>query len=150
MIDSGFLLLLIHAAVTWLMTGVILVVQLVHYPLFAYADRDRFSTMIVAHGKRMGWIAVPAMVAEGLTAAWLVALPPAQVAPPLLWIAFALLVVIWLTTAALIVPVHRRLLLFGFDEHFHRRLVSLNTIRTVAWSLRALLLLVIVLRVLQP
>ena len=47
---------------------------------------------------------------------------------------------IWISTATLQVPQHRRLER-GFDPSAHRTLVLTNWVRVVAWSLRALLVL---------
>jgi hypothetical protein len=56
------------------------------------------------------------------------------------WVACGLVGIIWLSTAFLQVPMRRRLAA-GFDDDAHRRLVSLNWIRTTAWSVRGLLAL---------
>ena len=57
-----------------------------------------------------------------------------------LWMGLFLLLVIWLSTALLQVPCHNRLV-NGFDPKIHHRLVKTNWIRTVAWSLRAIIAL---------
>ena len=49
------------------------------------------------------------------------------------WIGFALVGIIWITTALLQVPMHGRLAR-GFSQAAHRRRVSSNWIRTIAWS----------------
>jgi hypothetical protein len=46
-----------------------------------------------------------------------------------------LLVAIWSSTLLFFAPLHMRLST-GFDPAVHRRLVSTNWLRTVAWSLR--------------
>ena len=56
------------------------------------------------------------------------------------WAGLALLAVIWLSTALVQVPLHRRLQ-GGFDAAAHRRLVRTNWLRTAAWTLRAALAL---------
>ena len=53
-------------------------------------------------------------------------------------IGMILLAIIWITTFGLSVPAHTRLA-DGFDPAAHARLVSTNWIRTVGWTLRALL-----------
>ena len=52
----------------------------------------------------------------------------------------ALLAAVWMSTALLQVPCHRKLAR-GFDPDVARRLVSSNWIRTVCWSLRLLVAL---------
>jgi hypothetical protein len=56
----------------------------------------------------------------------------------LAWSGLALLGVIWLCTGLIQVPLHQRLEK-GFDAVSHRRLVTGNWIRTIAWSLRGLI-----------
>ena len=55
-------------------------------------------------------------------------------------LAVTLMIVIWVATIALSVPCHEKLSL-GFDASAHRRLVLTNWIRTIAWTLRGLLIL---------
>lgn len=138
-------LLLLHAALTWFLTGLIWIVQLVHYPLFAHVDRARFTAFEAEHCRRISWIVMPAMLSELATGVWLVAEPPAALASAWAWVGLALLAVIWGSTAHFSVPCHR-VLERGFDERAHRRLVATNWIRTLAWSARALLCAAMLLR----
>ncbi|MBK9385903.1 MAG: hypothetical protein IPN34_13920 [Planctomycetes bacterium] len=131
-------LLLLHAASTWFLTGLIWIVQLVHYPLFAYVERARFTAFEAEHCRRISWIVMPTMLLELATAAWLVVAPPAALPLAWSWTGLALLAVIWGSTALFSVPCHR-VLERGFDERAHRRLVATNWVRTLAWSARALL-----------
>ena len=59
-----------------------------------------------------------------------------------LWLAAALLGIIWLSTFLLQVPAHQKLT-SGFDERIHRRLVATNWLRTFAWTARSTLLCVV-------
>ena len=52
----------------------------------------------------------------------------------------ALLVVLWISTFALQVPLHAQLAQ-GFDADAHTQLVRSNWIRTIAWTARGILLL---------
>ncbi len=146
---SDLRVLIVHLAATWFMTGVIWAVQLVHYPLFAFADRARFGVMAAAHGERITWIVGPAMLVELATALWLLARPPGGVSRPLLVAGLALLAVIWASTALLQGPDNGRLAA-GFDPAIHARLVTTNWIRTVAWTLRALLVSTLLAQAIRP
>lgn len=132
------MLLLLHAASTLYLAGLIWFVQVVHYPLMRYADAGRFSEFERAHVRRTGWIVGPAMLTEGITALYLVWNPPARAAPGTVWIGLGLLAIVWTSTALLQVPCHRRLER-GFDAAIHRKLVRGNWVRTVGWSLRSVL-----------
>jgi hypothetical protein len=130
--------LVAQAAATWFLTGLIWIVQVVHYPLFAMADRAAYPAFAAAHGRLITLVVGPPMLIEAALAAWLVVERPAAV--PAWWAAagLGLVVVIWVSTAALQVPMHARLS-GGFDAHALHLLVSTNWIRTAAWSLRAIL-----------
>lgn len=122
------------------MFGVILIVQVVHYPLFDLVGSGTYPAYQAAHMRRITWIVLPAMTLELATAVWLVwdplpALPAWQA-----WAGLTLVGVIWASTGLLQVPLHDTLTQ-RFDAEAHRRLVHTNWIRTLAWTLRAGLVL---------
>lgn len=131
-------LLLLHAASTLFMAGLIWFVQCVHYPLFARVGDAEFRPYHAAHTSRTTTIVLPTMLIEVTCAIGLwVRLPePAQRG----WatLGLVLLGLIWGATALLQIPAHRALSR-GFDRVQHRRLVLSNWIRTIGWSLRALI-----------
>lgn len=126
---------LAHLVSTLLMAGVIVYVQVVHYPLMSRVGPDKFVDYERAHTSRTGLVVIPLMLVELGTALWLVAVPPAPDLRITAWIGAGLLAVIWLSTATLQAPAHGRLTR-GFDAHVHRRLVVSNWARTVAWVAR--------------
>lgn len=136
----SLLLLLSHFAATLFMLGVIWFVQVVHYPLFAKTGHAEFSVYEQQHTALTTWVVAPPMLLELLTAVLLFWCKPTGVSTGQLSIGLALLVVIWLSTVLIQVPCHDRLSQ-SFDAAVHRRLVVSNWIRTIAWSLRALLVL---------
>lgn len=136
--SAATLLLLVHAAATWFLAGLIWVVQLVHYPLFDHVERSRFADFERLHAARITWIVGPAMALELGSGLWLLAVAPAGSARVLLTLGAGLLALLVVCTACVQVPCHRRLEQ-GFDAAVHRRLVSTNWWRTAAWSARALL-----------
>lgn len=131
-------MLIVNAAATWFMAGVIWIVQMVHYPLFARVGAPGFPGYHAAHGGRISRIVGPAMLTEAATALVIALAPPDGVAPWTAWTGVALVGVLWLATAALAIPQHRRLA-SGFDPHAHARLVAGNWVRTAAWSARGVL-----------
>lgn len=133
---SSHALVLTHAVATLFMAGVIWVVQLVHYPLFAGVGAEGFAAYEAAHQTRITWLVLPAMGVELLTALALVWMRPASVPAWMVWAGGALLAVIWLSTAFVQVPLHGTLSQ-GFDASAHTRLVLSNWLRTLAWTLRA-------------
>ena len=132
-----------HLVGTLGMFGVILFVQIVHYPLMARVGRENSAGYAKAHTDRTGLVVIPLMLAE-LLAAVLIWTDPPDAAPPLAAPAGLLaLAGIWLVTFTVSVPCHRALL-GGFDEAAHRRLVRSNWIRTVLWGVRVPLALLLI------
>jgi hypothetical protein len=80
-------------------------------------------------------VVLPAMLAEGTAAAWLVIRRPAAVPAWLPWVAGLLLLGVWGSTFLLQVPCHDRLSA-SWDEAVHARLVATNWLRTILWTLR--------------
>jgi uncharacterized membrane protein len=145
---SPLALLVGHAAATWFMTGVIWIVQVVHYPLFSYADRATYSGFADAHGRLITLIVGPAMLVELVTALLLLADRPTALSARAAWAGVALIGVIWASTVFLQVPMHGQLAQ-GYDARAHAWLVGTNWIRTIAWTARSLLVGWVVLRALQ-
>jgi hypothetical protein len=127
--------LLLHGAATLAMVGLIWFVQIVHYPLFAQVGRDHFAQYEWLHQARTAQVVGPLMLTEAITATLLLLSDLTPAARNLAWIGMALLVVIWLSTAFLQVPLHRQLAA-GYDSQSAARLVRSNWLRTIAWTLR--------------
>jgi hypothetical protein len=126
-----------HALVTFFMTGLIWFVQVVHYPLFDRVGKADFASYEQQNTRRTTWVVAGPMLLElGLSAvlAW-------SPGGTLAWCGLALLGIIWLSTAVCQVPMHCRLEQ-GFDRAAYRSLVRGNWVRTIAWSLRGVLAVV--------
>lgn len=134
------MLVVIHAALTWMMTGLIWFVQLVHYPLLARVGRESFVDYEREHCTRTGWIAGPLMVAEAAAAGLLLfRSSSAGLSQALVAQAGALLLgLIWMSTFLIQSPAHGRLC-DGFDAGEQRSLVEGNWLRTLLWSVRSAL-----------
>jgi hypothetical protein len=132
--------LLSHVASTVYMVGLICFVQVVHYPLMGAIGDSEFSAYEQRHMSLTTWVVAPPMLVEAATALLLFWFRPTGVSIGFVWAGVVLLAIIWLSTAFLQVPCHETLS-NGFDADVHRRLVSTNWIRVVAWSLRGLLVL---------
>jgi hypothetical protein len=117
------------------MTGVIVFVQVVHYPLMAVVGRDRYREYQEVHMRRTPWVVLPAMGLELGAALGLAATRPGTSDVSLALVGVALLGVIWLSTVVVQAPFHGRLA-DGFDPDLHRRLVRSNWVRTAAWGAR--------------
>lgn len=139
-IDLLWALLLIHAAATWTLVGVIWVMQLVHYPLFALVGESQFREYERRHQRAITWIVAPTMLIELLSAVALVLLATEGWAW-LAWTGLGLVGVNALTTGLVQGPLHSRLER-GFDPALHKRLMTSNWVRTAAWTLRGAITLI--------
>jgi hypothetical protein len=132
------LLLILHGAATWFMTGVIWLVQVVHYPLLRRVGLAETGSYIESHLRRVSLVVIPGMVLEAITAVLLLFTGLAGLPSALPGVGLALVVLIWLSTAMLQMPAHHRLLA-GHNPAALERLIRTNWIRTVLWSIRAVL-----------
>ncbi len=126
-------LLLVNAAATWVMVGVILFVHRVHYPLFDRYARDDYAATEAAHQSRTTAVVFPPMLLELLSSLGLLAEVPAGVPAWQPWLGATLVGVWGFSTALVQVPLHARLEA-GFDAAVHRRLVVTNRVRVLAWT----------------
>jgi hypothetical protein len=125
----------LHLVATLFMTGVIVFVQVVHYPLMRHVGAAEFIGYERQHTLRTGWVVVPPMVVELACSLWIAAMSMGSGEAPVAFTGVALLGVIWVSTGLLQGPAHGRLIR-GFDPAVHRRLLLTNWIRTVAWLAR--------------
>jgi hypothetical protein len=137
-VTPSALLLYTHAASTLTMTGIIWLIQIVHYPLFAAVGSDDFPAYATAHNRLITTLVGPLMITEAVCAVCLVLQWGSGLPSYLAWTGLGLLAIIWISTFTLQVPQHS-ILLGGFDVDAHRRLVSSNWIRTMTWTIRGLL-----------
>jgi len=142
-------ILIANVLATGFMTGLIWFVQVVHYPLFAAVGNAEFAAYSRSHQALTTLVVGPAMLVEAATAALLILARPAGVPQWMAWAGVALVAVIWASTALLQVPAHGRLSA-GFNAETGAFLVTTNWIRTIAWSLRALLAGAMLLVALRP
>ena len=125
-------LLLVHAAATLMMTGLVLFVAVVHYPLMAAVGAGEFVEYERRHVARTTWVVAPLMLVEAGCVAGVVLAGAGWAA----WVGAGLLGVCWGVTFGLNVPQHGRLAA-GFDGNVHRGLVRAHWIRTAAWCGRS-------------
>lgn len=137
------------------MTGLIWTIQVVHYPIFDAVDAapaadgtpigwQRFAGR---HTRTISYVVGPFMVVEGVTGIWLALDPPGSGNEALSLVALVLMGVCYGTTAFVSAPLHGQLAA-RYDVALHRRLMRTNMIRTIGWTLRAVVLTAIAFRVL--
>lgn len=135
--------LVVSAAATWAMAGVIWTMQLVHYPQLGELSALRPATAAANHQRRITWVVGPLMAAEGVTALMLLFARPSTMSTASAWAAAALLGLALASTVLVQVPHHGRLSA-GHDDGLVRDLIRFNWIRTAAWTMRAVLLAAVI------
>lgn len=131
-------LLKINLASSLYMTGVIWFVQIVHYPLFERIGSGNFTSYEEQHQKLTTRVVAPAMLLELVASIAQVVLTANP--SPALWIASSMTLLVWASTMAIQVPMHARLA-SGFKSATWKTLVASNWIRTIAWTIRSVVLL---------
>lgn len=136
-----------HAGATWFMVGLIWFVQVVHYPLMARVPASETAAYALAHQRRTTWVVAPVMCVEAVTAVLLTWPPhgPSNPGAPFRVLGLTLLAVIWFSTFTVQVPLHARLAV-GPDCRTVRRLVASNWVRTLCWTARGTIALLILAR----
>jgi len=125
-------LLLIHFGMCLLMTGVIWLVQVVHYPSFAFVSVPQFFSFSRFHQSKITMIVLPLMTIELVTAVFLLM----YVQTPLVMINLSLLLLIWISTFFLSMSIHRDLN-HTKSDYLIKKLIVTNWPRTIIWSLRS-------------
>lgn len=130
--------LLIQLLTTAMMAAIIWLIQILHYPIFYYVDKNLFSDFHVFHSKQISYIVMPLMLIELFTAAIVTYIFNFNI---LLLINLLLVLVIWLITFYISVPIHNHLSTEK-NEQKTKQLIQTNWLRTFFWSLRLLILIV--------
>ena len=142
------IVLISQIAATFFMTGVIWIIQIVQYPFFCYVSAENFQKY---HADYTFWISpvvAPPMIVELITSIFIIFYPPANIDSKLLWLGLVLTLAVWASTFFLQIPLHEKLAA-GFDANAHSALVNTNWIRTIAWSLRSVLMVYFVWKIVR-
>lgn len=114
--------------------GLIWCIQLVHYPFFLRSDKENFIEHIGFHKHRISIIVIPLMTIELVTSGLLAFLSAEFSA--LNNFGFLIVILIWLVTFFLQVPLHGKLA-EGYNEETVRKLINSNWIRTILWTVKS-------------
>ncbi len=131
------LVYIFHIFSCFFMTGLIWLVQLIHYPSYKYIDHTKFSAYQNFHTTTITFIVGPVMFIEILTGMAILFDQKLNAASSLNFIG---LLLIWFATAFFSVPLHGKLS-SGYDAQTIQSLIATNWIRTTIWSLRAVLII---------
>jgi len=129
-------LLVIHVAATLFMVGLIWTIHYVHYPLFANVGESTYVSFQSEHVERIGKLLFVPWLTEGITLLGILALAflgghkMLRIPAVINGAAMAVVLVISGFWSA---PAHAKLA-DGFDKSLHDQLMTVNLIRTLAWT----------------
>jgi hypothetical protein len=133
------LLLLLAFGATCFNTGLIWIIQLVHYPGFLKIGREGYDAYQAFHMRSISWIVGPSMLLEAISTGLLLFYLKELPLTALFYCSLFLLLTIWVNTAFFAVPAHNKLL-SGYNVEAINNLVNVNWWRTFAWTARSILL----------
>ncbi len=134
------LLLLLNLVLSSFLTGLIWFVQVVHYPIFIKVPTSHFVNYQTTHMHTTGQVVALPMLAELLVS---ILLAFVKLPGNWQWVNYgclACVVLIWIVTFFVSVPIHNHLVSGGFNHLFIQKLVATNWLRTITWTLRTGLL----------
>ena len=128
----------IHLIGTSMMVAIIWIVQILHYPTFLFIDKERYTEFQQFHMNKISYIIVPLMLVELISG--LSILFTVENIQFSFYVSLSLLILIWLITGLFFTKFHSELSK-KFSHNTILRLIRLNWIRTVFWTIRLALLL---------
>ena len=128
------LITLIQLVLTWVLVGVTWFAQIIHYPLYLKI-KEGFVEYERSHIRRTALFAGPIMLAEAISALFLVDFAPQGILSQLAVANLILLIVIWLSTFLFQISLHQKLSV-RFSKKILHGLIACNWVRTVLATLK--------------
>ena len=120
----------IHSLVDFGMCVVLWLVQLVIYPSFLRVDSSDLLAWHKAYTFRVSFVILPLMLGQ-LVMATLSVLEDPSIPE---WLAFAFVLVCWILTFFVSVPLHRKIEQNDMTRETRQKLIMTNWPRTILWS----------------
>lgn len=118
-----------------MMTGIVLFVQVVHYPLFTKVSKSVFPQYHQAHQFKVSLLVVPLMLLElGATIFLYLDYPQEML------LVLIALVCVWVSTFFLQVPIHKKLAK-DYQDSLVKKLVITNAFRSFFWFAKSMLMI---------
>ncbi len=111
------------------------IIQVLHYPSFIYYAEETFHSAMISHQRNITFIVLPLMLMELILASFNLY----KAFNSISLISLILVILIWLSTFFIQVPIHEKLLQ-GKDIILIYKLTQTNWIRTILWSIKFILL----------
>jgi hypothetical protein len=149
--DFAHQILLTHSFLCAFLTGLIMVVQWVHYPSFHYIDKIQSQQFHSFHQKSITWIVMPTMLLELVSGALLLIIFWKHASFSLVLMNFLALIAIWINTALFAMPIHQALIQDQSKNQTAagasiQKLLQVNLWRVLFWTTRSLLLFILLMK----
>lgn len=138
--------LILNLFSSFFLCGLIWTVQLVHYPAFHGFEKEDYQEWMSFHKSRISFIVVPVMLVE-LGTSILLSFGKTPYSA-LHQTGLGIVVMIWLITFFKQVPLHEKLSA-GYREELVQKLVSSNRWRTFLWSIKSILGIYMLVRIIS-
>jgi len=135
-------ILLLNIVSAFILIGLILTIQFVHYPSFRYVSNRQFEEFHRFHSKRISFVVIPLMLVELVSSLILYFNNQDNMISTVFLINLILVVSIWALTFLGIVPIHNQLAK-AFDILTFKKLLLFNFFRTILWISRGLLMIIL-------
>jgi hypothetical protein len=122
------------------MTGLIWLIQVVHYPLFSMVSPENFTEYSTKHANSITPIVAIPMIIELITSFVLLFSLPNWVTNQQAIFLFVIILLIFASTFFIQVPLHNTLQL-GYNKELISKLVFSNWIRTVLWTAKSVIMI---------
>lgn len=127
----------VHIIVTSMLVAIIWIIQVLHYPTFRFIDSDKEMEFHRFHTFSISPIVAPLMVLELVIVSLNIYLDLSTFTLGL----FTLVIIIWLSTFLIQVPIHKRLSI-KYKITLVNRLIRTNWIRTICWTVKLLIMII--------
>ena len=121
----------LHSLVDFGMCVVLWLVQLVIYPSFLRVDSNDLLAWHKAYTFRVSFVILPLMFGQLALSILSVLEDPSN----LEWVAFVFVLVCWILTFFVSVPLHRKIEQNDITRETRQKLITTNWPRTILWSL---------------
>jgi len=131
---------LLNLVLSFIAVGLIWTIQLVHYPSMRFIPKERFVEYHNFHSIRISFLAMPLMLTELGTSLMLFYQNYNNAIQTIFLINLVIVVLIWLSTFLIQVPLHNALSKEKQSEKLSK-LICTNWIRTILWTARSILMI---------
>ena len=131
---------LLNLVLAFIAVGLIWTIQLVHYPSMRFIPKERFVEYHNFHSIRISFLALPLMLTELITSLVLFYQNYNNAIQTIFLINLVIVVLIWLSTFLIQVPLHNALSKEKQSEKLSK-LICTNWIRTILWTARSILMI---------